>query len=309
MNNQTKIVLKGVGIGLGVVAIGGLFYHLITKKGGVINNQKIDERFPCSHMAKCDLPQATKAENNLKNIGLLIDNNIGLIELDVQITRDGVPVLFHDKTLNTKTNGSGTVQEKTWNELKNVSYDVDNTQGITKLEDALYLLKKSKKDIIFQLDKCEPNEIKRISALGLLKGIEKQILCKSSKFIPDKEYLNAGVMYMPIIPASYVGKMNNERTINEIAEKCKDFDFCELSFGTSDTYVLNGKLAEKLKEVGCSILGIAVTGVETTNPNYYDKNNWGDKLIAWKKYFENINCTSVMTDKPIAMKQYLDTLK
>ncbi|QZA33482.1 glycerophosphodiester phosphodiesterase family protein [Hydrogenibacillus sp. N12] len=39
------------------------------------------------------------------------------IELDVQLTRDGVVVVIHDETLERTTDGSGFVHEKTWAEL------------------------------------------------------------------------------------------------------------------------------------------------------------------------------------------------
>ncbi len=40
------------------------------------------------------------------------------IEIDVQLSRDGVPVVIHDFTLGRTTNGSGTVREHTLSELK-----------------------------------------------------------------------------------------------------------------------------------------------------------------------------------------------
>lgn len=313
MKDSTKTILKGLGIGLGVVAIGGVVLYLVNRsKDGNKDEEKTkskdkNRKMICSHMAKCDLPQSSKAQNNLKNIELLIENDIDIIELDILITRDGVPILFHDNTLERTTNGSGKVVDKTWNELKGIRYKDDATQGIYKLEDALELLRNSKKDIIFQLDKCEPSEIKRISSLGLLKGIEDKMLCKSYSFSPNQAYIDAGVKFMPIIPPSYVGRMNNERVIDEIVEKCRGFEFCELSFGLQDTLVLNGTLARKMKDIGCGLLGVAITGIKTTNPNINDS-RWGDKPSIWKVYYEQMDCQVVMTDRPIAVKKYLETI-
>jgi hypothetical protein len=306
MKENTKSLLKGLGIGFGVLS-GIAILSFILKKGGnkIVPSLTNLSKSPCSHLASCDLPQASKAENNLKNIGLLIDNNIPFIELDIQITKDRVPVLFHDNTLDKKTNGSGSISSKNWSELKNIRYKSDSTQGITKLEDAIRLLKKSNKGIYFQFDKCSPSEIKIINDSGILKGVENNIICKNIGFYANPEYVNAGVKYMPMIPSGYVGKMSSMSVINEIVEKCKGFDFCELSFGTSDKLVLDGTLAKKLNEIGCSLFGVAITGVTTTNPNYYDK-SWGDKETAWKKYFDQIGCNVLMTDKPIAMRKFLD---
>lgn len=39
------------------------------------------------------------------------------IETDVQVTKDGVPLIFHDDLLDRMTNGQGDVREKTFNEI------------------------------------------------------------------------------------------------------------------------------------------------------------------------------------------------
>ena len=45
------------------------------------------------------------------------------LEMDLQMTRDSVLILFHDEELSNRTNGSGKLQEHTWDEIKNLSYD------------------------------------------------------------------------------------------------------------------------------------------------------------------------------------------
>jgi len=42
------------------------------------------------------------------------------VEVDVQLSKDGVPLLIHDFTLNRTTNGRGPVGERTWAELKSL---------------------------------------------------------------------------------------------------------------------------------------------------------------------------------------------
>lgn len=41
-----------------------------------------------------------------------------VIELDVQLSRDGVPVVIHDDTLDRTTNGTGTVRSMDWEQLR-----------------------------------------------------------------------------------------------------------------------------------------------------------------------------------------------
>jgi glycerophosphoryl diester phosphodiesterase len=58
-------------------------------------------------------------ENTLSAIRKAVEHpRIQMIELDVQMSRDGVPVVIHDFTLERTTNGSGLVRETTMAELK-----------------------------------------------------------------------------------------------------------------------------------------------------------------------------------------------
>ncbi|MBO8162935.1 MAG: glycerophosphodiester phosphodiesterase [Brevibacillus sp.] len=58
-------------------------------------------------------------ENTLAAIGLALDHpDVDAIEIDVQLSRDGVPVVIHDSTLDRTTNGSGLVMTHTYDELR-----------------------------------------------------------------------------------------------------------------------------------------------------------------------------------------------
>ncbi len=58
-------------------------------------------------------------ENTLAAFKLAIDQLfVRWIELDVQLSKDGVPVVIHDFTLERTTNGTGRVKDTDWKELK-----------------------------------------------------------------------------------------------------------------------------------------------------------------------------------------------
>lgn len=58
-------------------------------------------------------------ENTLSAIQLALnDERIESIEIDVQLTKDYIPVVIHDFTLNRTTNGKGFVKEYTFEELR-----------------------------------------------------------------------------------------------------------------------------------------------------------------------------------------------
>ena len=56
-------------------------------------------------------------ENSLKAFQKATDAGYGM-EMDVQVTKDGVPVVFHDFTLDRMCNRAGKVYDYTWQELK-----------------------------------------------------------------------------------------------------------------------------------------------------------------------------------------------
>jgi len=303
MTRKGKIIF-GVAIGFALVSTIVLFLVARKRKGGGGKSSllKSDKTLVCTHIANIDVQGSSKAQNNLRNIGLNLANDIDIIEMDVQITRDGVPVLFHDNTLNERTNGSGKIQDKTWADISQLRYNSDTSQGIAKLSDAIDELKKSGKPSIFQLDKCDSGEIQKINSLGLFRGVENQMLCKGQSFTKPSSVLEANVMWMPIIPSSYVGKMNSESVIDEIVSKCQGSQFVEAQFSDADTLLIDGTLSDKLNKIGCKLLVVAVGGSSDTN----GKSFRGDSSTQWAKMINPMKARAIMTNRPLALKNYIN---
>lgn len=57
-------------------------------------------------------------ENTLESIQAAADLGCAWVELDVKLTRDGVPVIFHDDTLERTTNGSGKMADILYADLQ-----------------------------------------------------------------------------------------------------------------------------------------------------------------------------------------------
>lgn len=57
-------------------------------------------------------------ENTIESVHTAADMGVEWIELDVKLTKDNIPIIFHDDTLERTTNGSGPVAEKTLEELR-----------------------------------------------------------------------------------------------------------------------------------------------------------------------------------------------
>ena len=57
-------------------------------------------------------------ENTIESVRTAAEMGIEWVELDVKLTKDQVPIIFHDKTLERTTNGSGLVAEMTYEDIR-----------------------------------------------------------------------------------------------------------------------------------------------------------------------------------------------
>lgn len=84
-------------------------------------------------------------ENTIEGIHTAADMGVEWVELDVKLTRDDVPIIFHDDMLDRTTNGSGAVAETDYEDLKQLetgSWFGDSFSGIKipTLEEAVEVL-------------------------------------------------------------------------------------------------------------------------------------------------------------------------
>ncbi len=63
---------------------------------------------------------ARAPENTLAAIEAAIVAGADAVEFDLHVSSDGVPVLFHDSTLSRTTDGTGTVRERSFDELRSL---------------------------------------------------------------------------------------------------------------------------------------------------------------------------------------------
>jgi len=82
---------------------------------------------------------AEAPENTLAAFRRALALRVDGIELDVQVTRDGVPVVFHDASLRRLTGVPGRLASRTWRSLKKLR--VHGTEPIPRLADVLALVR------------------------------------------------------------------------------------------------------------------------------------------------------------------------
>lgn len=79
---------------------------------------------------------AEAPENTLAAFRRALASQADAIELDVHLTRDGIPVVFHDDNLRRLTGVRGRLSGKTWLELKPLRV-LKSAEGIPRLADVL----------------------------------------------------------------------------------------------------------------------------------------------------------------------------
>ncbi len=77
-------------------------------------------------------------ENSIKAFQVALSKNIP-IELDVQLTKDNILVVFHDDTLERMTNEEGSIKDKTYQELQELSL-LNTKEKIPTLKEVLQLI-------------------------------------------------------------------------------------------------------------------------------------------------------------------------
>lgn len=102
-------------------------------------------------------------ENTLESIHTAADMNVEWVELDVKLTKDDIPIIFHDETLDRTTNGSGKVAETNYDDIKQLeagSWYGDSFAGvkIPTLEEAVDVLIERNLGLNLEIKPCPGRE-------------------------------------------------------------------------------------------------------------------------------------------------------
>lgn len=122
---------------LAIPAVAGLYAFLIaprmTKKPDVSVLRGVHYAHRGLHDNAGDAP-----ENSMRAFQKAVEAGYG-IEMDVQLTKDKIPVVFHDETLKRMCGAEGKVWEYTFEELQNLKL-AESEERIPKFEDVLALV-------------------------------------------------------------------------------------------------------------------------------------------------------------------------
>ncbi|WP_025673699.1 glycerophosphodiester phosphodiesterase family protein [Salinivibrio socompensis] len=80
----------------------------------VLSSTPISPQKLCGHRGVA----AQAPENTLASIARVRELGLSWVEVDVQLTQDGIPVVFHDQTLSRCTNGEGALKDTSLSDLQ-----------------------------------------------------------------------------------------------------------------------------------------------------------------------------------------------
>ncbi len=142
-------------------------------------------------------------ENSLQAFQNCIDMGVDIIEIDVRLSKDGIPVIIHDLTLDRTTTGKGQVADWTLDSLKTLflkdAANVVTSERIPTLEEVLSL---AKGKILVYLDKSV-DKVEELLPLLVKTGTLRQAI-----FVLDYSYEQAkqefgtyldSVIFVPVI--------------------------------------------------------------------------------------------------------------
>lgn len=109
-------------------------------------------------------------ENTLESIKTAAELGAEWVEIDVKLTKDSVPIIFHDETLERTTNGSGNVADTLYKDIEALdagAWYADSFAGvkIPTLEEAIDVITKHNLGLNLEIKPCPGREIETAEAV------------------------------------------------------------------------------------------------------------------------------------------------
>ncbi len=223
-------------------------------------------------------------ENTLPALQGVLDSDFDFVETDIQLTADGVPVLFHDLTVERTTNGHGAVAELTLEQLKTLDagswYDPQFAGvQVPTLDEFLAILQGSKKKAMLELKGIWTEEqVRVVTALVYARGVQNRVIFQGFDF----ETLEALQEAAPLFPRVLIQRYLPSDPV-ALANR-----FGAIAVLTSPASLESDPAAvEKMHEAGLGII------LYTLNK----KQRWSDALA--------LGVDGIITDKPSSLDKWI----
>lgn len=136
-------------------------------------------------------------ENTMLAFKKAIEYKADGIETDVQLSKDGIPVIIHDETLDRTTNGCGFIEEYTLEELK--KFKTDSGERIPTLEELLELVSKSELKVL---------NLELKNSIIEYKGLEEKVLDLIEKYKLRNRVIISSFNHMSLVKIRNIEKDN-----------------------------------------------------------------------------------------------------
>ena len=184
-----------------------------------------------------------KPENTLESILTAFDLGLECVEIDVKVSKDNIPLLLHDDSLDRTTNRSGLVCDFTFDQINQLDagyffYKSKSTVRVPSLNKVLEVITNKNKSINIEL---KPN--KGFERLNVDKIVEEIKNFSLENIFFSSFDLQSCIYLKEKLPTALCGFLNDDFskiTLKDTTDICKRYDF--FSCGTdlesfSDTVV------------------------------------------------------------------------
>jgi glycerophosphoryl diester phosphodiesterase len=238
-----------------------------------------DKIMVCAHRGQHE----NAPENSIESIQNAIDQGIRMVELDVRQTKDGILVLMHDNTIDRTTNGTGSLEDMTFQELQQFNLFKEDgtltTQRIPSLEEVLTL---SRSNIYLDLDIHNKAPHNKVYQMVKKYGMLNQVIIYT-KDVTAINNLNQKIAVMPMI---------------EDQSSIDYFSNLNISVTHFNSSTFNQNYVTQAVQQGWYTFSNAY--INTTNGPDSDNNSKINLII-------NLEGDIVQTDYPTLIKNYLAT--
>ena len=187
-------------------------------------------------------------ENTLESIKLSKKYRLDWVEIDVKISKDLIPILFHDDNLDRTTNGKGLPIDYDFLDLKKLDagkffYKKNTKISIPSLEEALNLCYQSNINLNIEIKPNLGFEEKNVEAIAkLIKSFDFK-----NKFYFSSFDWDSIILMKKLMPEAYYGLLiddfNIKLSLENILNFCKDMNIFCCGF---DKKVINVEIINKL---------------------------------------------------------------
>ncbi len=183
-------------------------------------------------------------ENSIESISKAFDLGLDCVEIDVKISKDCIPLLIHDDTLDRTTTGSGLVCKFTFDEISNLDagyffYKSKTQIRVPSLRQVLNELTNKKKSANIEL---KPN--KGLEELNVIKIVNEIKDFSLENIFFSSFDLESCITLKKKLPDALCGFLNHDFSqinLNDTIDICKRYDFfsCGTDYKTFSDSVVN----------------------------------------------------------------------